>query len=127
MGRSLNQEIKRTPLVQIVDKDPKSIGRYFVGILRGGPRIVRMKRGSGKVYELSILDTNAPIVQKNDKGGYSEVEVSEGDLVSVFAPTALAGALDQAKAGEKVRFEYLGLKQSKSGTDFHSFKAEVLD
>jgi hypothetical protein len=126
MGRSLNQEIKRTPLVQIVDKDPKSIGRYFVGILKGGPRIVRMKRGSGKVYELTILDTNAPLVMKNDKGGYSEVEVAEGDLVSVFAPTALAGMLDQAKVGEKVRFEYTGLKQTKKGTDYHSFTGEVL-
>lgn len=121
MGRPLTGTQQKTPVVSL-----RAVGNFFKGVLKAGPRIVRMKRGSGYVYDFGILDTNAPVQKKNEAGTFVEAEVSEGDTVAIFAPTVLKSALDGAKIGETIYIEYLGKQLNKAGTEFHNFKAEVV-
>ena len=128
MPRPLSGQQNSTPVVSLIgtEKNRAPVGRYFIGVLKAGPRVVRMRKGSGKVYEFGILETDAPVQKKNQDGKFVEVDVNEGDVVSIFAPTALAGALTGAKLGEIVQIVYDGVKQTKNGTDFHSFNVDAL-
>jgi|SRR5579871_553244 len=121
MPRSLSGQQNSTPIVGLISK----VGNYLIGTLKGGPRIVRLKRGSGQVFEFELLETNSP-VQKKVGDQYVQVETKQGDTVSVFAPTALAGALKEAKMGEIIQMEYLGKKLNKAGTEFHGFQVDAL-
>lgn len=123
MPRTLTGQTKSSPVVNIRGK----VGNYFKGILKSGPRVVRMKRGSGYVYEFAWLETNAPVQKKNEEGKFVDLEsLEENAIVSIFAPTVLKGALDQAKIGETIYIEYLGTALNKTGTEFHNFKVEAL-
>lgn len=123
MGRSLSANQDHTPVVNLRE----TVGGFFEGVLLGGPREVKLKRGKGIVYEFGIKDTDLPIQIKDKKSGkYVEATVNLDDKVSVFAPTALARMLSGAKVGETVRITYKGLVTGTSGTEYHNFDAEVL-
>jgi len=123
MGRSLSGQQEATPVVNLRE----TVGGFFEGVLLGGPREVKLKRGKGIVYEFGIKDTDLPIQIKDKKSGkYVEAEVNLNDKVSIFAPTALARQLSGAKVGEHVRIVYNGMKTGASGTEYHDFNSEVL-
>jgi len=123
MGRSLNGTNEATPVVNLRE----TVGGFFEGVLLGGPREVKLKRGKGIVYEFGIKDTDLPIQIKDKKSGkYVEVTINLDDKVAVFAPTALARQLSGAKIGEQVKITYKGMKTGASGTEYHDFDSEVI-
>lgn len=124
MPRTLTGQITNTPVISL-----RKEGGYFEGVLQDGPREVKMKRGTGHVYEFKLLDLDGLDTQKkNEKGKYVNVDIGEGDTVSVFAPTVLHKALLKTSIGKTVKVVYLGLEASKKGgSDYHNFEVTEMD
>ena len=123
MGRKLTGNSNTASvLVQI-----KEEGATFEGKLLDKGKEVKLKRGKTMVFTFQAEGGTANYVKKNEKGVYVPVEVAEGDVVSVFAPTVLTKALLQANVGERVKIAYLGMVTPDSGgSEYHNYDVEVL-
>jgi hypothetical protein len=132
MGTKLSTasaEMKNTPVVNV--RGTK--GDTFQGILMGS-RAVKSgfkdeKTGEDKfqnIYEFTVEDTTMEVSVKDGKE-YKPVDISDGDTVSMFAPTRLNNALRQATKGMRLKITYLGLgKAAKKGGKPHEYDVEVI-
>lgn len=111
----------------IVVNCKETVGSSFTGKMTASAREVTAGQAKYQVYEFSVVDTDMNFQKKNDKGEYADVDVKEGEIVSVFAPTSLHKALQQAEVGETIKFVYKGLGAKKKGKNApHIFDAEVI-
>lgn len=129
MGMKLStNSMNSSPLVNV--RDAK--GQYFIGVLgehRQTDSQYKNEDGTAKkydIYEFAIEDTDMAIQKKEGKE-FVNVNVAEGDTVTVFAPTRLNNALKQAPKGSKIKITYMGLgKATKFGGKPHEYEVEVL-
>lgn len=112
--RQLRPNPVKTPVVKLTFLE----GSYLVGKLLTHGKETKF----GSVFEFSILDTNAKTFV--DK---TEVDVKEGERVSLFTNTRLTEDLRCAKLGETVKVVYEGKKTTKNGRICNAFKASVLE
>jgi len=104
----------KTPVVKLTFKD----GNYLVGKLLNHGRATKF----GNVFNFQLLDTNAQtFVEKK------EVDVTEGQEVSLFTNEILTRDLREAQIGETVKVVFEGKKETKSGRICNAFKASVLE
>jgi hypothetical protein len=119
MGEKLGgKQMEPTPVVSIT----KKIGGTFLGVMQDTGRVVKLARGTATVYGFAVKDTDFDTQIKRD-GVYVNCDVKENDKVSIFAPTVLKSALQEASIGDVLRIEYLGKKAGKNG-DYHAFDVE---
>lgn len=107
-------------------------GQYFVGVLqahKNAPSTYKKQDGSTRpheIYEFILEDTDMVLTKKVGKE-YEPVDGATVEACSIFAPTKLHNALSQAKKGDRIRIEYLGLgKATKMGGKPHEYDVEVL-
>lgn len=112
MGKTYSGgSLKPTPVVSI----KKEIGTYFIGKLLNTGNV----RGkfAQTVFEFSFIESTMDLSVKDDTTGkYTDVtEIAVGDRVSVFAPTALKGALSKVPVGTAIKITYKGLGENTKG------------
>jgi hypothetical protein len=122
MSEKLTGKRENNPVVGVIRK----LNGYFVGKLLDTGREVKMRKGKGHVYSFNIEDTDFSTQIKDKDGKYVEANVTPGMKVSIFAPTVLHGALQQAKIGDRIKLIYLGKAQGER-SDYHNFDVERLD
>lgn len=132
MGQKLSTasaEMKNTPVVHV--RGTK--GQFFQGVLVSS-RAVKSgfkdeKTGEDRfqnIYEFTVENTDMEVMLKEGKE-YKNVDIGEGDTVSMFAPTRLNNALRQATKGMTLKITYLGLgKAAKKGGRPHEYDVEVI-
>lgn len=123
MGRKLTTNAQATPVVNVTE----TVGSFVQGVLRERKE-VKTQWGMRPVFGLELEDSDMRFMTKGDKGLYIEIkEVAQGSLVSIFAPTLLDRALQQATAGDKVKIVYSGVGKAKKGRNApHMFDVEII-
>jgi len=108
--------------VRLADK----VGSRFVGRYLSS-RDITIQGKANKLHEFAALDGDALITIKDDKGGYREANVNEGDTVSVFGSKAIDTAVAQTKVGEVLEIIFNGEKKLKGGRRFNDYAIAVLE
>lgn len=113
-------DLKPTPVVSI----KKEVGTYFKGkLLNAGNERGKFKQ---MVYEFSFIESTMDLsVQDEATGKYVDVnEIAVGDRVSVFAPTALKGALSKVPVGTIVKITFTGVGENTKGNPPYLYDVE---
>lgn len=124
--RVLNATFTDVPVVNISTGE---IGSKFVGELVKSAGEVDLGPNAGVKYkyEFKVIDSDMDFVKRNEKKEYVSVDVSEGEVVTVFATKALNNALKGAKIGETIEIVYEGKKAIGNGRKAHQFDVAVLE
>jgi len=120
--RSLSTELRSNPTVRLADKvGSRFVGRYLAS------KDIKIKNKPSKLYEFAALDGDALITIKDEKGGYREADIKEGDTVSLFGSKALDAGIALAKVGEVLEIIFNGEKKLSSGNTFNDFAIAVVE
>lgn len=120
--RPLNTALPTNPTVRLADKvGSRFVGRYLTS------RDITIQGKANKLHEFAALDGDALITIKDEKGGYKEANVNEGDTVSVFGSKAIDTAVAQTKVGEVLEIIFNGEKKLKGGRRFNDYAIAILE
>lgn len=121
MSRPLSTSLVSNPTVRLADKlNSTFVGKYV------GSRDVTLGGLPNKLYEFAVVRGDAPITRKVGED-YVEVQVSIGDIVSIFGGKAINQGMSEAKEGEIISFKFTGQKKGKGGRRFNNFEMAVID
>lgn len=107
---------KNNPTVFISNQDADNIGAYFVGTFLLGKSVPKKDDPTKFNFylECRLEKTTASSITASDgKGTYKPVEVKEGDIVSIFAPSRLFRAVSTLSPGTKFVAVYEGMRKPK--------------
>ena len=114
------------PIVRLHNSEGK-VGAFVVGTVEG-THVAKINNRDQNVYNLKLIETNAPVVKKEGEV-FIDTEVKSGDLVSIFPPTRLDRVLKGVAVGTEVFIEYKGREKyvNKSGvaTKPHMFDVKA--
>lgn len=115
------KQFKSTPSL----KFDKKGGQYVIGVLK---QVRPLKEGSkaGKsVLNIQYIDGNAQFTIEDD-GAYKQVAVAVGDIVGIFAPTALDNFAKNIPLGSEVYIRCDGkVKSVRDGKPVESYQFDV--
>ncbi len=115
------KQYKSTPSL----KFDKSGGQYVIGVLKGIRALKEGSKAGKSVLNLEYIDGNAQFTIEDD-GKYKPVAVKVGDVVGVFAPTALDNTAKNIAIGSEVYIRCDGkVKGISNGKAIESYKFDV--
>jgi hypothetical protein len=91
------KQFKSTPSL----KFDKKGGQYVIGVLKGVRALKKGSKAGKSVLSLEYIDGNAQFTIEED-GEYKPVAVKVGDVVGIFAPTALDNYARNIEIGKEV-------------------------
>lgn len=115
------KQFKSTPSL----KFDKKGGQYVIGVLKGIRALKEGSKAGKSVLNLQYIDGNAQFTIEDD-GTYKPVDVKVGDLVGIFAPTALDNTAKNIAIGSEVYIRCDGkVKSVSNGKPIESYQFDV--
>lgn len=115
------KQFKSTPSL----KFDKKGGQYVIGVLKAVRPLKEGSKAGKSVLNLQYIDGNAQFTIEDD-GNYKPVAVAVGDIVGIFAPTALDNFAKNIAIGSEVYIRCDGkVKSVRDGKSVESYQFDV--
>lgn len=115
------KQFKSTPSLKFA----KTGGQYVIGVLKGIRALKEGSKAGKSVLSIEYIDGNAQFTIEDD-GVYKPIAVKVGDVVGIFAPTALDNFAKNLAIGSEVYIRCDGkVKSVRDGKSIESYQFDV--